>query len=715
MATNDEIRAKDVVPELTDFRDGTDGLYGDGSQSSFFMKAMNLAKSILGRIHLLPNTATEADLVSGNYIPLDGNVPKKLPAECVAKRSVQDNVVQSMAPVFSSTDSYMAGQSVTQQGKLYIFKVDHPAGAWNVSHVDATDAQTQYTPYSNFSTLTKDIGEQGTYGWNDESTFTHSMYHSTVIFQRSKTQKKPTIVTLIRYYASSTHTAEIYKVKVTGSTATETLLFSAGKGETGWEDYHVNIPLGADEYIGVKGDIWYEPDIPNEQYADITGGNVSAFYSGVFGLYYEGIVEGELLGEIDDIKNSIETIYKVNGIITNSGGNISKSTAYTTQTAVFWPKSSVPKIKYVTGIKLPSLEYGCSIYKVTENGSTATSVKLADIPAQTEHYNLFVELADNEYIGISGFFKYSNSAGTGYDYYYADSNNVIHQTAGGTIALEIEGIAKGKDPYNVVVASDGSGDYTTIHDALVGTYGIDTASKPVTIKVKAGIYDEPSMDGGFYPYCNNRYLAIIGENKENTIVRNTNGYYYPSVQDNSCIKVAGNVYIANLTLISLATNYQDPPDTEYTNQKNAYCVHIDSEASSGDITEVNNCIMYNDHNCCVGIGIKTNHTVKIRNCEMRSHFVNPNITYGGAVIYAHDYSNDTAGQMREFLDIEGCIIRSENSGLGIKVLNVYGKDIVCSFVGNALSYLDAGSGCSLGATTYKDKVCSGNNVPIMNY
>lgn len=563
------------------------------------------------------------------------------------------------------------------------------------------------------------IEYKGTYGCPDYSALTNSNIFSTVFFQKSDTQKKPSTVTKIKYSALTGRTAEIYKVKVTGSTATETLLFSVGKGKTGDEEYAVNIPLAEDEYIGIKGFCFYKPSYTDESYATVTGGTVSAFSSGILGLSYEGFIDEELPNRVETLETNFDGFSKiisdVNGKIVKSGGDISKSTNYTTQTSVFWSTSPVQKIKYVTGVKIPSLGYGCSIYKVTINGTTATSVKLADIPAQTEHYNLFVELADNEYIGISGYFKYSNSAGTGYNYYYADDNNVVHQTADGTISLEIEGFAEGKDPYNVVVAADGSGDYTTIHDAIVGTYGIDTASKPVTIKVKAGIYDEPSMDGSFSPYCNYRHLAIVGENKENTIVQNTNGYYYPNVQDNSCIKVSGNVYIANLTLISTMTDYQDPPDTEHTNQKNAYCVHIDSGASSGDITEVNNCIMYNDHNCCVGIGIKTNQTVKIKNCEMRSNFVNPNESFGGAVVYVHDDSFGKAGQMDEFLDIVGCIIRSENSELGIKVKNVYGCDIVCTFVGNALSFLGTGSGCALGATTYKDKVCSGNNVSIMNY
>lgn len=604
--------------------------------------------------------------------------------------------------------------------------VDGPDGTAKMSKDDLLRITTEL-PLSKVNAVNENLLDlagfieyKGTYGCPDYSALTHGTYSSVVFFQKSSTQKKPSVVTKIKYSAFSNGTAEIYKVKVTGSSATETLLFSVGKGETGYEEYTVNIHLAEDEYIGIKGFFYYEPFVTTtESYASITNGEVGTSTTGILGLSYEGIIDGELLNKVENLETNFNGFSKiisdVNGKIDKSGGDISKCTNYTNQTEVFWATSPVPKVKYVTGVKLPDLNYGCSIYKVTVSGSSATRVKLADIPAHTEHYDLFVELADEEYIGISGHFMYSNSAGTGYNYYYTDANNEIHQTAGGTLSIEIEGFAQEKDPYNVIVASDGSGDYTTIHDALVGTYGVDTSTHPVTIHVKAGTYNEPSMTGNFNPYCDNRHLSIIGEDKVNTIVKNTNGYYYPGVQDNSCIKVSGNVYIANLTLISLTTDYQEPPDTEYTNKRFAYCIHVDSSASSGDVTEINNCIMYNDHSCCVGIGVKNSHSVVIKNCEMRSYFVSPDENFGGAVVYAHDNSFGTVGQMDEFLKILYCTLISENANLCVKVKNVYGMDIVCTFVGNALSFLNGGSGCEMGATTYKDRLCSGNNVANMNY
>ena len=85
MAADEEIRAKDVVPKLTKFREG-DGLYGDG-QTSFFMEHQDLAKNVIEDSS--ENTAaTEADMVAGSKIPImTANGPKALPGNAIAKAS----------------------------------------------------------------------------------------------------------------------------------------------------------------------------------------------------------------------------------------------------------------------------------------------------------------------------------------------------------------------------------------------------------------------------------------------------------------------------------------------------------------------------------------------------------------------------------------------------------------------------------------------------
>ena len=132
MATNDEIRAKDVVPELTDFRDDSDGLFGDGNQSSFFMKALNLLKSILGRIHLLPTSITS--FRAGDVLPVDGpNGPAKMSKDDLLKETAQNTLDKSIAKKFLTTELYSYYDVVSYNGALYICQNDHPAGPWVAS------------------------------------------------------------------------------------------------------------------------------------------------------------------------------------------------------------------------------------------------------------------------------------------------------------------------------------------------------------------------------------------------------------------------------------------------------------------------------------------------------------------------------------------------------------------------------------------------------
>ena len=64
---------------------------------------------------------------------------------------------------------------------------------------------------------------------------------------------------------------------------------------------------------------------------------------------------------------------------------------------------------------------------------------------------------------------------------------------------------------NILVAKDGSGDYTTIQEAIDAVRAYTPT--PVTIRIKNGLYHEkvtiPAWVGN---------LTIIGESKENTIV-----------------------------------------------------------------------------------------------------------------------------------------------------------------------------------------------------
>lgn len=92
-------RIKDWATRITAFRTG-DVIPVDGPSGTAKMGKDDLlrvtAENALGSIHSLSDTATEADLVAGNYFTLDGSAgTKKLPAEDVAKSSVQGKTTLS--------------------------------------------------------------------------------------------------------------------------------------------------------------------------------------------------------------------------------------------------------------------------------------------------------------------------------------------------------------------------------------------------------------------------------------------------------------------------------------------------------------------------------------------------------------------------------------------------------------------------------------------
>lgn len=90
------------------------------------------------RISALGNTAT--DFASDDYIALDGvtNGSRKMAKSTLLEKTAQ-NALENVAPTFdptrTSVNPYKAGESVTYEGKVYTFKVDH-YGAWVAGDVE---------------------------------------------------------------------------------------------------------------------------------------------------------------------------------------------------------------------------------------------------------------------------------------------------------------------------------------------------------------------------------------------------------------------------------------------------------------------------------------------------------------------------------------------------------------------------------------------------
>lgn len=213
---------------------------------------------------------------------------------------------------------------------------------------------------------------------------------------------------------------------------------------------------------------------------------------------------------------------------------------------------------------------------------------------------------------------------------------------------------------SVVVSKDGGGDYATIADA-VDAITDDSATKPYTIYIKSGIYDEHIYVGG------SRYLSFVGENRETCIIRSHTGMY-----TDAPLWIDGNFTIENLTLQMLddeapqswtpGTSQSDP-----ATMLPGYALHVDGGASSAldsiygyRLGVVRNCTLYSVAFPAIGAGLHSNQKLIFDGCdfirETSAKYHNNVYQYytnysGAMIIHDSTHANDALNQN---LEINNC-------------------------------------------------------------
>lgn len=227
----------------------------------------------------------------------------------------------------------------------------------------------------------------------------------------------------------------------------------------------------------------------------------------------------------------------------------------------------------------------------------------------------------------------------------------------------------------VIVDKSGKGDYTELEECLSNIK--DTQTSPKTIIVFPGVYTMGIYKDVERRHTGYRNLSIIGVNKHSCIIRQDDGVYTTSPYvDAAAIKIGGNCYLANLTIISTDSNY----NAEGTNR--SYCVHLDTSANSGDRLTIRDCIMINDHYSCIGIGLKPNYIISIENCELTSTF-KQGIQSSGTIL-CHESRDE--GDNNETLILKNNIINNTNGRYAVSIHDGYsvGGVIHCIFKDNVL-------------------------------
>lgn len=278
----------------------------------------------------------------------------------------------------------------------------------------------------------------------------------------------------------------------------------------------------------------------------------------------------------------------------------------------------------------------------------------------------------------------------------------------------------------IIVSQDGRGDYTSLDDALNNAN--DGQEFPVTIIVRAGTYTMRTETPDDIPYKKGwRFLSIIGEDRNNCIIRNDNGYYSPYTDDSngllfdsSPLRLSGNVTIENLTIISTDDNYEQFVENESrvqgVNRRQSYCIHSDFDTYENTTMLIRNCKLINNHYCCVGCGTRKDYKIQVENCELEMTLNSENTDQG--VIFAHSY-NLNSGYAYEGQEVvaKNNIIVNEN---GVKACHFYASSpdrLYVTLIGNVSKTTDTQAGFesfgdAFGVT--KTELCFGNNITSMN-
>ena len=228
----------------------------------------------------------------------------------------------------------------------------------------------------------------------------------------------------------------------------------------------------------------------------------------------------------------------------------------------------------------------------------------------------------------------------------------------------------------IVVAKDGSGDYTTLTEAVANAYSGDT------IFVRSGVYENEVVEAW------GKRLTIRGESEYSTVIRNTlNTYSTPPLEMSIGV-------LEDITIESAGTGESTDPSGWA-----AYAMHVEHDSLNGASLVCKNVTFSSRDNSALGMGTRGGCKVLFEHCR----FVSPS-----APVYLHDAAN-AAQAGRQEVSFVDCVVLSEASNhhaMRIASQKTEGSDVYVEFVRNVVA-------CSDGETpvlnTYDDSSTGGTS------
>lgn len=251
--------------------------------------------------------------------------------------------------------------------------------------------------------------------------------------------------------------------------------------------------------------------------------------------------------------------------------------------------------------------------------------------------------------------------------------------------------------YDIVVALDGSGDYTSL------TTAVSNATNGQSIFVKAGTYNNEDVS------ALNKKLYIVGEDRDTTIIQNNYDDYYRATIE------IGKGFVKN---ISFKQNGYNSGGSLH-----AYAAHIDfDDLYNNDLTFIN-CYFYSHANAAVGIGTRNNSILTFRECEFYSDN-SSDADYNGAFFIHNAVNNNYQGDNQlcvikdcKVISHSQCAMHQRYCGEASNILFIRSigstyKSEVAIDVYEGIVTTDSYNGAT--ANIYIDSQSCGNNIEILN-
>lgn len=335
-----------------------------------------------------------------------------------------------------------------------------------------------------------------------------------------------------------------------------------------------------------------------------------------------------------------------------------------------------------------AIENAKGIYSLTINATANSEYYLGLVTKENDHATIeFIEKAkaittgDNEIIvnwradsqkiyypfvqmirGASYYGTYDSSIRPNHYSTFTKDNgievgNVYELTQEGTNGIKFiltKILVEKKKTKGIITVAKEGGDYNTISEAVTYAKTISSVDNPITIIICPGIYDEVVNIGA------NKYISLIGVNRDTCIIRDKSGRYR-----NSPLLASGTFLCKNLSFI---VNHDEAGEwyptwvigdnTTYA----SYCVHVDgyggSEGAEG-YAHFENCYFYSECLNCAGLGLISYQTICFENCEFVRYVTDDNYlndNYKGAVA-CHSSTGPLADEVNEKLVMRNCVVK----------------------------------------------------------